>query len=543
MKFFLKLCFPKKTTSLFWGFFLVCILNSAGQASLNDCVGAIEVCGNGFISSNATGAGKQEVNSLNSCSGMEHNSLWIKINITKSGTLGFTLTPTDTSLSIDYDFFVFGPDASCGDLGNSIRCSTTNPLQAGLAHNFTGMRDRETEDFEGPGADGNSFVRSLDVEPGETYYIVIDRPIGQSPFELEWTGTSTAGDPPFPEGVTVNQPSDMFKCGINGVAEFDIFDNRDEINNQPHTSISYYGQLEDAIDETRELTDPYTSNQRQKTIYVRVENEATGCYQIVDFDLVIPEGPPIATEINYELCDLDGNGTELFDLASQQGLLLRGLLPEDHLSSYFRTVEDAVENLNILSPLQTSAGETIFARVQERNAPGCFNIAEINLILNAPSDLSGINPEQIGISISSRTIILELGGQEQFEISLDNPAGPYMEVTALRNVSPGLRTIYIRRKGRCELNSLEVIVPEYSNFFTPNNDSFNDEWTISTGDYDFPEKVKIFDRYGKTVAGIQVNSEGWDGTYNGEDLPADDYWFVLTLPVGKEIKDHFSLIR
>lgn len=61
--------------------------------------------------------------------------------------------------------------------------------------------------------------------------------------------------------------------------------------------------------------------------------------------------------------------------------------------------------------------------------------------------------------------------------------------------------------------------------------------------YPNPE-VTIFDRYGKVIAFINRQNPIWDGTYNGRQLPADDYWFVAkvsnTLP---EHKGHFSLIR
>ncbi|KAF2518822.1 T9SS type B sorting domain-containing protein, partial [Flavobacterium salilacus subsp. salilacus] len=41
-------------------------------------------------------------------------------------------------------------------------------------------------------------------------------------------------------------------------------------------------------------------------------------------------------------------------------------------------------------------------------------------------------------------------------------------------------------------------------------------------------EIYIFDRYGKLIKQISSQSEGWDGTYNGSPLPADDYWFTVT---------------
>ncbi|MDE0967330.1 MAG: T9SS type B sorting domain-containing protein, partial [Flavobacteriaceae bacterium] len=61
----------------------------------------------------------------------------------------------------------------------------------------------------------------------------------------------------------------------------------------------------------------------------------------------------------------------------------------------------------------------------------------------------------------------------------------------------------------------------------------------------------IYDRFGKLLKQINPNSPGWNGTFNGENMPADDYWFTIRLDVVfgedesviKEFSVHFSLIR
>lgn len=514
---------------------------AGAQTSLSDCTGAIEVCGNGAISSNATGFGQQEISS-NACFSEEHHSLWIRIEITKSGTLGFTLTPTNPQITIDYDFFVFGPDATCGNLGDAIRCSTTNPQAAGQPDNLTGMNDEETETSEGPGASGNSFVKSLDVQPGETYYIVIDRPIGQSPFDLEWTGTSTVGEFPFPEGVEANAPEDLVQCGINGAAEFDILETREEINDQPQTEITYFANLEDAVDQTNELQGTYTSNSPLKTIYARVENLLTGCSEIVDFDLIVSAGPPIPENIDYELCDLDNDGLGIFDLLSRQDEIFEGIDPNDHSISFHADLEDAQNGTPQVASAINTGGGRFYARVEENSGMGCYSISEINLQLNAPESLSGIASEEIGLKVTSRTISVGLSGN--FDFSLNDPNGPYSEDAVLKNVPPGMNTLYIRKKDQCEIISKEVLVPEYSSIISPNNDGTFDTWSVNTGNFPVEdEPVTIFDRYGRSLAEIRVNSGSWDGTYNGKELPADDYWFMFSLPDGNLIKGHFSLVR
>lgn len=52
----------------------------------------------------------------------------------------------------------------------------------------------------------------------------------------------------------------------------------------------------------------------------------------------------------------------------------------------------------------------------------------------------------------------------------------------------------------------------------------------------------LFDRYGKLIKTLLKN-QSWDGTFNGQNLPATDYWFIATKKDGTEFKGHFSLKR
>lgn len=164
--------------------------------SQNDCSNALVICGNSnFSGLSATGIGIQELSGLNTCFSEENNSIWLKISIVKTGTLSFTLVPESSDINVDFDFFVFGPNVNCGTIGSAIRCSTTNPNLAFQINNLTGMNSDETDTSEGPGPDGNSFVSAINANQGETYFIVIDRPIGESNFSIIWTGDALFNTP------------------------------------------------------------------------------------------------------------------------------------------------------------------------------------------------------------------------------------------------------------------------------------------------------------------------------------------------------------
>ncbi|SNB05509.1 hypothetical protein JIP1600_1270008 [Flavobacterium psychrophilum] len=88
-----------------------------------------------------------------------------------------------------------------------------------------------------------------------------------------------------------------------------------------------------------------------------------------------------------------------------------------------------------------------------------------------------------------------------------------------------------------------IYVLDYPKFFTPNGDGINDTWIIQNIKIRPSATINIFDRFGKLLKQLDSNSAGWNGTYNGENLPSDDYWFVLTLLNNKTIKNHFILKR
>ena len=109
--------------------FIFLLLITASKAlAQNDCVNAITVCGNsGFTGLTASGIGIQELSNHITCGFGESNSIWLLLKISTSGSLAFTLKPESASISEDFDFFLFGPNKTCNNLGISIRCSTTNP--------------------------------------------------------------------------------------------------------------------------------------------------------------------------------------------------------------------------------------------------------------------------------------------------------------------------------------------------------------------------------------------------------------------------------
>jgi gliding motility-associated-like protein len=147
---------------------------------------------------------------------------------------------------------------------------------------------------------------------------------------------------------------------------------------------------------------------------------------------------------------------------------------------------------------------------------------------------------------STVAIVVELiGGFGNYSYQLDG--GPFQTSNVFNDVSSGAHTIVVADlEAGCETLTLNAYVIKYPRFFTPNEDTYNDTWNISDLANNPNSTIYIYDRFGKLIKQVSPSGLGWDGTYNGEELPSTDYWFQVFYDVNgakQEFKAHFSLVR
>jgi len=139
-------------------------------------------------------------------------------------------------------------------------------------------------------------------------------------------------------------------------------------------------------------------------------------------------------------------------------------------------------------------------------------------------------------------------GDGNYEYAING--GEFQDDPVFEDVPPGINTVVINDKNGCGTTEpIEFLVVGYPKFFTPNSDGAHDNWTVYGVEELNNPVVYIFDRYGKLLKQMNV-SVGWDGTFNGRDMPSSDYWFRLEygrdedgLIVAKSVRRHFSLVR
>ncbi|TVZ17207.1 T9SS type B sorting domain-containing protein [Maribacter sp. MAR_2009_72] len=137
-----------------------------------------------------------------------------------------------------------------------------------------------------------------------------------------------------------------------------------------------------------------------------------------------------------------------------------------------------------------------------------------------------------------------------YEYSLDNEQGPYQDINLFSGQSLVTHIVYVRDKNGCGTASrileYDPTINGFPDFFTPNGDGINDFWNylpVLELDNDKIATVHIFDKYGNLIFIFNSDSNGWDGSYNGKQLPEADYWFKAQMFSNKIFKGHFSLKR
>ena len=179
--------------------------------------------------------------------------------------------------------------------------------------------------------------------------------------------------------------------------------------------------------------------------------------------------------------------------------------------------------------------------VEVTNPSGCSRTRTIQVTASNQATITSIDIVDL---VDFNTVTINTTGTGDYEYSMDYLNGIWQDSNLFTNVPGGIHQVFVNDKNGCGLVSKEITVLSIPKFFTPNNDGFNDYWTVK-GMLSYPTaELRIFDRYGKLLKELRPTSTGWDGTFNGQPLPASDYWFVFKLDANTpEKRGHFTLKR
>lgn len=281
-------------------------------------------------------------------------------------------------------------------------------------------------------------------------------------------------------------------------------------------TVAYYATESDAIQNTNPLNSNFTNTvANQQFIYAKIL-DGINCFGIVAIELNINTfNPPNFNDEVLYLC----NGSSI------------NLTVSSGFSSYNWSNGELDNSITV-----TTSGNY---SVTVTDVNGCEKTKNFQVTLSSIAAITEIKINDFAALNNSVEILAT--GSGSYEYSIDGLF--YQSNNIFTGISPDIYTVYVKDINGCGIVSQIVYVLDYPRFFTPNGDGINDSWRIKRIQFLEQSTISIFDRFGKLISSLTEDSQGWNGEHNGNDLPATDYWFVLTLKNGKIIKGNFSLKR
>jgi gliding motility-associated-like protein len=319
-----------------------------------------------------------------------------------------------------------------------------------------------------------------------------------------------------------------------------------------NTQVVYYATMNDymsgnAIDPSQ--LSAYTTVENPQTIIAEVIDTVTLCESELFATIEIEIGEsPIIDISSYDgtvLCeDLDPNtpvvGGDYSSVTIETGL---------STTQYdFEWTQNGATLMETGSSLTVSEPGTYEVTVTDP-LTGCASTSSATFASGNPPEFT-VESTTFGFNGEHALLISNVIGAGDYEFSVDN--GPWIALGAegtltLDGLSGGVHEVRGRDRNGCGITLNEVFFIDYPKFFTPNQDGYNDTWNIQGISNQLDAKIYIFDRYGKLLKQLSPSSPGWDGTYNGNLMPSNDYWFRVEYTdidgTRKEFKANFTLKR
>ena len=396
------------------------------------------------------------------------------------------------------------------DLGTDRLITTGNPLCNGdnLILNATQAGATNYQWFQ----DGNPVGTNsptFNVTTTGTYEVEID-------INASCTLTGSIIIEYAPNLVVLDDEFEICDTNMDGLAAFDLATIQTQIFSSLPTGFTI--GLFDSTTSTTPLPSSYTNTTPfEQIIYARITN-ISNCYGNIPITLNVNTFSEIITDETIGIC----NNTPTNISA-----------PGGYTSYSWNT-----------SPIQTSQTITVSDAgtytVTITNADGCTKTKTFTVVNSEVATITNIDVNDFNEDLIAT---ISVTGNGNYEYSLDGIT--FQNSPVFNLLDSGEYTIYVNDKNNCGVVFETFYALSYPKFFTPNGDNYNDTWRIKNLEKKGLEnsKIYIFDRFGKLIKQVKPGENGWNGTYNGNQLSSSDYWFVLELTNGKTVKGHFSLKR
>jgi gliding motility-associated-like protein len=309
----------------------------------------------------------------------------------------------------------------------------------------------------------------------------------------------------------------------DGSENIDLTTYNSNITQNPanYTFAYYYtllgAQNQSAQDRISNFTSCNLSN-TNNTVFVTVKSPEN-CIAIAKLKFNFIDSPKIYMQDEYPLCEFK---TVTIDAGPG-------------FTSYLWSTGETTRKIII-----NQIGNYSVTVTNNNNGLLCDSTKNFQIFLSNVATISNIEIQDWTLNENVISVFLTDNSIGNYEYSIDG--FNYQSSPVFTNLEVGSYNVFVRDLNECGIIQSLVFILYYPNYFTPNGDGVNDTWQIYFSQFEKNLKTAIYDRSGKMIK-VLTNNAGWDGLYNGNMMPADDYWFVVTRQNGEEHKGHFSLKR
>lgn len=327
-----------------------------------------------------------------------------------------------------------------------------------------------------------------------------------------------------------NTPPNLIGCDddTDTMLQFDLTENNDDIlggQNATNFSIYYYNNdLANAENDVNRL-DNFHNATNGEIIYARIENNNTGCFSTTQFQIIVNALPIIPLNDIESVCVNDLPKTLIADTGN----------PGD---TYLWWTGETTPEIDVDL---TDLGPNRWVEVTTAAPQSCPLRRNFELIQSVEATIDATATADF---TDPNTITVTVSGFGDYRYVLDG--GEPQTSNVFSNVSLGPHIVTIIDLNGCEPVETDVFVIDIPKFVTPNNDGAFDTWHIVGIDRLPGTLVYVYNRHGKLIKMLPHTSIGWDGTFNGQNMPSDDYWFSADIIHNGEsfnIRGHFALKR
>ena len=434
---------------------------------------------------------------------------------------------------LDSFYCINGPNSLTLDLNmefDAVILGTQNPTAFSVAY-FTSLFDAENDLAQVSSISNTTNIQTVFYRLTNTNTACYD--IAQ--FDIQFYAIPTA-----------NSVDSYIACDSDNNGQF-LFDTSDlesaVLGTQPNMSVAYFDAQGNPLEDPNGLaiSSPFPQSflTTSQTITAVVSNGFCAEAE-TDIEFLVNNNTNFSVE-DVVICNGDSQSIVLDLEASFSEFNYQWILPDlstvettqpELLVSQLGSYQVTVTNLN------GSCSQTQIFDVFESQGPS-ISMEDIAIVQGTPNNSISIDEAALGTANYEFELIDENG----------NLVAPYQDQGYFDQLTGGFYELYVRDELQCEEVVITIPVLYIPNFFTPNNDGYNDVWAIkgiSSGEYIF-SKISIFNRYGKLLKNMTINQNFWDGTYNGITLPTNDYWYsveLLKLDGSIFVKQgHFTLRR